>query len=123
MKCWDTQDIEALYDKDRLTRKDLLSGIRGLWELVEAHQTQCDYEKIGYLVKNLNGDQKEESLESLADMLHYDTRIRSLAAGKGRMDAEIAAFLFGQPLTETLGRFGVFVQKQGNGFNIRLCNS
>jgi Fe-S-cluster containining protein len=122
LKCWDTQDIEELYEQNRLTRKDLLSGIEGLWDLIETHQMRCDYETIGYLVKNLNEEKKEEALEELTDMLHYDSRIRSLSAEKGGIDAEITLFLFGHPLTQTLRRFGISVENQGNTFNITLSN-
>lgn len=107
LNCRDTRDIEAFYDRDRLTRKDLLSGIRGLWELIEAHQMRCDYERVGYLVENLKGDKKEEALDALSDMLDYDSRIRSLIAEKKGTDSEIIVFLFGYPLAETLSRFSL----------------
>lgn len=107
LNCRDTQDIEAFYDRDRLTRKDLLSGIEGLWELIEAHQMRCDYERVGYFVENLKGDKKEEALEGLSEMLDDDRRLRSLIAEKKGLDSEIIVFLFGYPLTETLKRFSL----------------
>ena len=38
LTCWDTREIEKVYSKNRLTRKDLLSAVEGLWDLIEEHQ-------------------------------------------------------------------------------------
>jgi Fe-S-cluster containining protein len=46
LDCRDTRAIEAVYEKERLTRRDLLEGVSALWELVAEHQRQCAYEKI-----------------------------------------------------------------------------
>ena len=46
LNCRDTREIEAIYEKDRLTRRDLLEGVSGLWELVADHQQQCAYDLV-----------------------------------------------------------------------------
>jgi hypothetical protein len=43
LNCRDTHRIEAVYETARLTRQDLLSGINGLWELIEDHEQRCSY--------------------------------------------------------------------------------
>ncbi len=53
LKCWDTREIERIYSRNRLARKDLVSNIEGLWGLVEEHQAQCGYDRIMSLMKNL----------------------------------------------------------------------
>jgi Fe-S-cluster containining protein len=35
LTCWNTAGIERVYEIDRLTREDLISGIAGLWGLVD----------------------------------------------------------------------------------------
>ncbi len=95
LKCWDTREIEQIYSKNRLTRKDILSDIEGLWGLIEDHQSRCDYEKIGCLVKDLDGDKKNDALETLLEIIQYDVHIRSLIVEKSGTDPEITDFLFG----------------------------
>ncbi|MDM8525042.1 YkgJ family cysteine cluster protein [Desulfococcaceae bacterium HSG8] len=107
MKCWDTQEIESIYSQNRLTRKELLSDIKGLWELVETHESRCDYEKVGNLVNLLDERQEDDAARMLGEMLRYDTDIRSLVVEKSSIDPGMTDFLFGQPLTETIRRFGL----------------
>ena len=112
MKCWDTREIEKIYSKNRLTRKDLLFGIEGLWGLVKDHQSQCSYEKIKKMLqKQDNG--KDAIQKEILEMIRYDTQIRHLVVKKGGMDSEILDFLFGRPLTVTIKPFG-FTYSSGN---------
>jgi Fe-S-cluster containining protein len=113
LKCWDTSEIEAIYAKDRLTRKRLIGEVQGLWDLVEAHQKRCDYRKIETLVEALKGDQKQETAEPLIEMIQYDLHIRDLVVEKGGIDSDMLEFLFGRPLFETVKAFGVKVKKDG----------
>lgn len=106
MKCWDTREIEAIYAKDRLTRKDLLSDIEGLWELVKDHQSRCSYEKIKRMLQK-QGNNKDAMQKEILEMIRYDTQIRHLVVKKGGMDCEILDFLFGRPLTVTIKSFGL----------------
>jgi Fe-S-cluster containining protein len=113
LKCWDTSEIEAIYAKDRLTRKILIGEIQGMWDLVEAHQKRCDYRKIETLVEALRGDQKQETPETLLEMIWYDLYIRELVVEKSGLDPEMLDFLFGRPLFETVKAFGVKLKKEG----------
>jgi Fe-S-cluster containining protein len=50
LNCRDTSEIEKVYSRSRLTRKDLLSKVAGLWDLIEEHEERCSYAKIKLLV-------------------------------------------------------------------------
>ena len=50
LKCWDIKNIIEVYDQQRLSRRDFLSGNTQLWEVVVAHQEVCDYGKVGRAV-------------------------------------------------------------------------
>jgi Fe-S-cluster containining protein len=112
MKCWDTREIETIYAKDRLTRKDLLSDIEGLWELVKDHQSRCSYEEIKIMMQKQDKN-KDAMQKEILEMIRYDTQIRHLVVKKGGMDSEILDFLFGRPLTATIKPFG-FTYSSGN---------
>ncbi len=118
LDCRNTREIEKIYDRDRLTRKDLLSGIEGLWELVADHQDRCDFKKLGIHVGKLNTDAQKESLEAIREALAYDLQIRTAVAEKAGVDPEITDFLFGRPLTETFVMFGLRVVMDENRFRL-----
>ncbi|MBW2590374.1 MAG: YkgJ family cysteine cluster protein [Deltaproteobacteria bacterium] len=105
LKCWDTREIEKIYSKNRLTRKDLLSDIEGLWGLVKDHQSRCSYEKIKKMLQKQDNS-KNAIKKEILEIIRYDTQIRHLVVEKGGMDSEILDFLFGRPLTVTIKSFG-----------------
>jgi len=112
LKCWDTREIEQIYFKNRLARKDLVSIIEGLWDLIEDHQSRCSYDKIKHFVKELDGEKKNEAIEGIYDILIYDDSIRELVVKKGKMDPENLDFLFGRPIVATIRMFGLKVKKK-----------
>jgi len=113
LKCWDTRELEEIYAGRRLTRKDLISEVEGLWDLIQGHQQRCDYAKIQNLIKNLAGDLKNNARRELAEIIQYDIEIRELVVSKGGMDAEMLDFLFGRPLTKTLPNYGIKIRQAG----------
>ena len=118
LKCWDTREIERIYAKNRLTRKDLVSKIAGLWDLVGDHQVRCSYEKIHRLLKMLDGDKKTDALKDILAMIQYDSQIRELAVQKGGLDLKIVDFLFGRPIKETISMYGFKIEKKGDTYHL-----
>ena len=47
LNCRDTRRIEQVYQTTRMTRRDLLSGVDGPWDLIEDHEQRCSYEGAG----------------------------------------------------------------------------
>jgi Fe-S-cluster containining protein len=121
LQCWDTRPLGAIYDKNRLTRKDLVSEIEGLWDLICDHQRRCDYGNIQKLVNALNGPDREGAQKELAEMIQYDTEIRKLVVSRGGLEVEMLDFLFGRPLVKTIGCYGLRVES--NQKKIRLVPS
>jgi Fe-S-cluster containining protein len=118
LKCWDTSEIEKIYSKNRLTRKDLISKVKGLWGLVEDHQSRCSYEKIRRLVALLNSDQTDGASEGILEIIQYDIHLRPLVVKRGGMGADMLDFLFGRPLVETIKTFGFRVEKSEKIFSL-----
>jgi Fe-S-cluster containining protein len=102
LTCWDTQAIESGYTRDRLTRRDLLSGIRGLWELVEAHEQRCGYERIQRLCAGREGCSASGARRALEELIAYDAELRRLVVARGGLEHGMTDFLFGRPLRKTL---------------------
>ncbi len=111
LKCWDTRDIEIVYEKDRLTRRDILAGIEGLWELVAGHEKQCGHDVINRALQDSDGVFKKQARELIANAIQYDRAIRQLVLENGNVTPDMIDFLFGRPLTVTLRSAGIDTDK------------
>lgn len=107
LKCWDTAEIEELYNKDRLTRKDIIGDIQGLWELVEDHQQKCSFSKVKQIIDESQGKIHGERLEQLLEIVQYDISIRALVLEKTDTDPNLIPFLFGTPMQSILRKLGI----------------
>jgi len=118
LKCWDTREIEKIYSKNRLARKDLLSNVEGLWGLVEDHQKRCSYEALTLFIDILKKEKKDGALKDILDIIEYDAQIRELVVQKGGLDPEMTDFIFGRPITETIRIYGFKIKKQGDNYHL-----
>jgi Fe-S-cluster containining protein len=108
LKCWDTQELESLYAKKRLTREDLISGVEGLWSLIKDHQQRCNYEIIQKLINVINSNTGDvQARLKLAEIIKFDAEIRKLVVSTAGLEPEMLDFLFGRPLTRTLKNMGL----------------
>ncbi|MBU4318702.1 MAG: YkgJ family cysteine cluster protein [Proteobacteria bacterium] len=114
LKCWDTGDIVACYAKDRLTRKDLMGNINGLWDMVKDHQETCALPPILEFVENLksSGLKDPQREKAISETIAFDLSIRALAVEKGNMDPEMLDFLFGRSLPTLLESLGLCAIRQ-----------
>ena len=113
LKCWDTRELENMYAGRRLTRHELISEVEGLWELIQDHQTRCDYARIQDLIQELDSSRENNARRQLGEIIKYDIEIRELVVSRGGMDPEILDFLFGRPLTKTLPNYGIKIRQDG----------
>ncbi len=107
LRCWDTAALERVYGRNLLARRDLLGGIEGLWDLVADHESRCDYDKARRLIRSFNDDRRGEARRELTAMIRYDEEIRRLVLDRAGLDAEMLEFLFGRPMSRTLGALGL----------------
>lgn len=114
LACWDTRKIAAVYDKDRLARRDILLGVEGLWDLVETHEQRCGYGRLRKWVDALAGTNRQRAADEILSMIKYDKHLRQLVVENGGMHPGMADFLFGRPLVETIVRFGIAVEQRGD---------
>jgi hypothetical protein len=119
LKCWDPDELERIYTKNRLTRRDILERISWLWEIIAEHEKWCAYAKIEKLVQDLHTGRKNSALEGLCKVLRYDEVLRSLVVEKCAAKPDHLEFLFGRPLTATLRMFDLKVEKRGEAYCLR----
>jgi len=116
LKCWDTAEIEKNYKKDRLTRGDLLSGIRGLWELIEEQDARCEYDQIERLASELKKNGRDQTAARIVEIIEYDTQLRELVIKRGEMDREMLEFIFGRPLKTTINMYGLKIKQEAGKY-------
>jgi Fe-S-cluster containining protein len=107
LMCWDTRKIEAIYNRTRLTRQDLLENVAGLWDLVEDHQRRCDYHIIQSLAGKTGKAPDNAARKKLLEIVGFDTHIRILTTEQGGIQMTLTEFLFGRPLAVTLPLMGI----------------
>ncbi|MCG6911701.1 MAG: YkgJ family cysteine cluster protein [Deltaproteobacteria bacterium] len=125
LKCWDPSGIEAVYDRDRLKRQDLLADIAGLWDLVQEHERQCSYPKLKLILNDMDRNRdtgfQRTAVASTVTMVRYDREVRDLVVSKGGVEPGMTDFLFGRPLSKTIEVFGYKVrEKDGKGALVRI---
>lgn len=119
LKCWDTRELEDIFEKNRLTRKDLLAEVEGLWDLIDEHDRRCSYEKLGQLVARLKQEKSNAIAGQIVEIVEYDNQLRKLVIERGQLDPQILDFLFGRPLEETFHMFGLKIERK-EGKNARI---
>lgn len=112
LNCRDTRRIEGVYQTTRLTRQDLLSGVHGLWELIEDHEQRCGYDTLHALVEAGTHKGRLKQEEKILEILRFDAHIRQLTVEKGRVDNRMLEFIFGRALAETITMFGIKLVKK-----------
>ena len=119
LKCWDTREIESIYACRRLTRRHLLSKVKGLWELVEDHQQRCDYAYIAELADKIRQNRQfEASSRELLELIRYDRHLRQVTLERASLDPGMLDFLFGRPLSFTITLFRLKVIRTDQGERI-----
>jgi Fe-S-cluster containining protein len=104
--CRDTREILAVYNKDRITRTELLDQTRELLDLVLDHQARCSYPQIASLADRIKR-RDPEACQIVSHMIQYDNSLRHLLNEKSPNLSETIEFLLGRPLTVTISAFGI----------------
>lgn len=120
LACWDTSELERIYQRDRIGRKDLIGNIRGLWDLVQAHESRCSYEKLSRLISRIKAAPEKSLTDAVCECIAYDLHLRRLTVEKSGIGPGLLGFLFGRPLQETVKMYGLAVIQSGNRLQLRF---
>ena len=121
LKCWEPEELSAMYEKDRLSRRDLLSDIAGLWDLVEDHERQCSYAGLKHSLNDIGGSFERAAVKTVVSMVRYDQEMRRLVASQGGIEPGMTDFLFGRPLEHTIKMFGYGVRERDGKHALVRC--
>lgn len=123
LNCRDTRQIEAVYQTARLTREDLLSGIGGLWELIQDHENRCSYKGLRARVEEGSYTGRLRQEKAILEILRFDAQVRELAVEEGGLDAGMLDFIFGRPLADTIIMFDIGLMKKDGVYGLVPASS
>ncbi|MEF2230158.1 MAG: YkgJ family cysteine cluster protein [Pseudodesulfovibrio sp.] len=119
--CRDIAPLAAMYEKDRLTRADILPAGHPLLELIAEHDAQCAPAAVEAAAKRAReGD--AESGRALREMARYDRELRKLVSEKGGMDPAMNEFLFGRPLSVLLATMNIKTYDMGDSIRFDFAS-
>lgn len=119
--CEDPDPLLKVYDKGRLTRKDLIPAGHPVLELIEEHDEKASPAKMSSLASEIleKWDNSEDLKADLREMLIYDKSLRELVTEKSGLPAESMDFFFGRPLHRVLAGHGISATPNGKSFSLR----
>lgn len=118
LKCWDTEDILAIVEKDTLSRFDILAPDDPLIPVIREHERICpcsDLQEIRANIDRLPETKKKELEKRVRDDLRFRARI--IADYQLKLSKEL--FCFGRPFFQLLQALGVGVSESGGGVVLR----
>ncbi|WP_035075223.1 YkgJ family cysteine cluster protein [Maridesulfovibrio zosterae] len=119
--CEDPDPLLKIYDKGRLTRRNILPEGHPVLEIIDEHDKKCFPSKMAQLASDILADWNDsENLKSdLREMLIYDKSIRELVTEKSGLPAESMDFFFGRPMHRVLAGYGISATPNGKSFSLR----
>jgi Fe-S-cluster containining protein len=115
LECWNTLEIEKIYNRGRLARQELLANTPHI-NLMEYHENRCAYLLIKKLIHQLDQGSNKDILKNIREIFAFDNHFRLLAIEKSICKPEIMDFLFGSPLQKTLPRMGLKVIRKKDDY-------
>jgi hypothetical protein len=88
--------------------------VEGLWGLIADHDQRCSYRELDRLTKRLTADGDAADAEKVLEIIQYDSELRRLVIERGSFDPAMLDFLFGRPLADTVGQFGIRLDREAD---------
>lgn len=117
--CEAIEPLAQMYDKERLTRVDLLPTGHPLLELIAEHDQKCDpvrMEKLGKAAREGDGASGAE----LKKMVLFDMEMRRLVSEKAGTPPEMNEFFFGRPLKVLLRSMNINTYEVGDSIRFNF---
>ena len=99
LKCWDTSELESIFMKDLLQRKDLIPVSTLLFELIENHDRVFDIRKITQGLPNFPGF-GSENFSVIERAIREESRFRQEVINGLSLKETDMDFFFGRSLEE-----------------------
>jgi Fe-S-cluster containining protein len=109
LECWNPQKITEFYNKNTLSRRDLLSKGSALEEIILMHEEKCSAGSLMELLEikiysSLNNDQE------IKKMISFDIEFRKIFQEKTGISKQCLDYYFGRPLNELIPAMTRFIK-------------
>ncbi|MFP3866624.1 MAG: YkgJ family cysteine cluster protein [Desulfobacteraceae bacterium] len=120
--CWLKEDDHPSQAQTPLNRRQIFGEHPELWELIEAHDQRCAYDRFETAVQELPSG-GEEAQKILFDLLHFDHYLRQMLIDDWEVPAAATELLLGRSLRQLLGQLGIKASMTSKGiFQLELAN-
>ncbi len=117
LKCWDTEEILSLVEKDTLSRLDILDKDDPLIPVILEHERICPCDDLGFIQVNL-GRLSNSLKNELEKRVRADLRFRTRVIEDFQLKVSEELFYFGRPLFQLLQQLGVRVSESPAGVSL-----
>lgn len=117
LKCWNTEEILELVEKDIINRFDILAKDDPHIPLIYEHERICPCDDLGYIqthLDRLSDDQKNE----LEQRVRADLNFRAKITRELQLTVSEELFYFGRPLFQLLHPLGVQAGESSAGIRL-----
>jgi Fe-S-cluster containining protein len=121
LKCWDTNDLESIINKNLLSRTDIIPEDSPILEHIGIHEKECSLTDLNSLLTSLSiRSTQDKVMSELTEMVRKDMAIRTRALASPGFPEKIELFIFGRPLFIILQNFGITTNELGGTLVLRL---
>ena len=117
LKCWNTEEILFLIEKDTINRFDILAKDDPHIPLILEHERMCPCDDLGYIQRHLDRLSDEQKYE-LEQRVRTDLNFRARIARELQLKVSEELFYFGRPLFQLLQPLGVRVTESSAGIRL-----
>lgn len=108
LECWNPGKLTEFYNKNTLSRKDLLKKGSALEQIILMHEEKCP---VGYFMEllkikicsSVNNDRE------INEVVSFDTKLRKIFQGKTGISNQCLDYYFGRPLNELIPAMTRFI--------------
>lgn len=119
LKCWDTEEVLAMVEKDTLNRQEILALFddNPLAPLVAEHERLYPCPDMADLVR-MGADLSEKMKRELHKLVNEDVRFRNRVVREFNLKVSEELFYFGRPVFQLLQPLGVRVKESQLGLEL-----
>jgi len=120
LQCWNTAPLEAVINRDTLTRTDIVPADDPILSLMAHHDRECSCVRLFELADGLKQETADEPLMAeLTELVRQDFHIRSRAVAAFELPVSVELFYFGRPLFFLLRSYGLTIHEQNGAIHLR----
>lgn len=117
LDCNNTDPLAEIYDRDRLSRSDVLPQGHPMLDLAAEHESKCPPHELTHLGKAAR-DEDIDAYRQLVEMVTYDRELRRLAMERAGLPEESLDFFLGRPMEALMATVGIRVRNGAQGLKL-----